>query len=287
MRLRSFIILSLPAVLSLSGCSQKYTRHMSETYKDTKIGHVTFAVLAVPSLDYRPPSSCFGGGRSDADADKYRDEWEKQLIKTLSSNFPKQKFISITPARMDEIGIPSASLFSSAETDIEKMGVQSYDAQGGQEKPIDYQPSRQNAQMRMWGQKLKEKDSIDFIIALVHPKMTGEVTSTPGTMMPTGGPGGGMMMTGGSTSTSYTSDARFGIWSAETGELAYASGSIAASSGFCIFVSPQSASINDNTGDMAIQLKALVTAFLQHLPADRIRLGQASFPDAASADRLR
>jgi len=258
------------AVAGLGGCSQSYTRHMSETYKDNKLGPVRFGVVAMPSLDYNPPSSCFGGGSNDADAEKYRMEWQRELVKSLATAFPKQKFTSIPLARMDELGIKSESFFSRAEADIVKMGVEQYEVQGGQEKPLYYKAAQRDPEMQIWGNKLHAADSIDFIVALVAPKMTGETHSNGGMVMtPMPGGGGGMMMGGGGgTSTSYTADARFGIWSAETGEIAYASGNIASSSGFCIFQSPQSGSISSYSGDMAQKLKDLITAFLHRLPAD-------------------
>jgi hypothetical protein len=264
------------AVLGLGGCSQTYTRHMSETYKDNKLGPVKFGVVAMPSMEYNPPSSCFGGGSNDADAEKYRMEWERELVKSLATSFPKQKFTSIPLTQLDELGIKSESFFSRAETDIVKMGVEQYEVQGGQEKPLVYKASQRDPEMQTWGSKIRAADSVDFIIALVTPKMTGETHSNGGSGMmmapPMAGGGGGMMMGGGGgTSTSYTADARFGIWSAETGEIAYASGNISSSSGFCFFQSPQSGSISTYSGDMAQRLKELITAFLQSLPADAAR----------------
>ncbi|MBW8886537.1 MAG: hypothetical protein JF616_02165 [Fibrobacteres bacterium] len=259
------------AAFGMGGCSQTYTHHMSETYKDSKLDKVRFGVVAMPTMEYNPPSSCFGGGSNDADAEKYRMEWERELVKSLGTSFPKQKFISIPLTQLDELGIKSESFFSRAETDIVKMGVEQYEVQGGQEKPLIYKAAQRDPEMQTWGSKIRAADSVDFIIALVTPKMTGETHSNGGGMMmgPMPGGGGGMMMGGGGgTSTSYTADARFGIWSAETGEIAYASGSISSSGGFCIFQSPQSGSISTYSGDMAQRLKELITAFLQRLPAD-------------------
>jgi hypothetical protein len=107
---------------------------------------------------------------------------------------------------------------------------------------MDYQPSRSSGQMRNWLGKLREKDSVDYVIALVEPKMTGTVHSS-------------YSPNGGSSYTVYTTNVRFGVWSAESGELAYASGAIASTSGFCIFLSPQSAAIDDNNRDLSNQLQ--------------------------------
>jgi hypothetical protein len=267
------------ALFAWSGCAQKYTRHMSETYKEKKIDAVTFGVIALPELTYNPPSSCMSGGNK-GDGTKYRAEWDKMLMKKLSAAFKKQRFVSIPAERLEEIGISAPTFQSRAEEDLEKMGVQEYEAQGGTVRPIEYLPAHASGQMREWGMKLREKDSIDYIIALVDPKMTGEIRTTYNAAGGANGMGGGM-----SSTTVYTSNARFGIWSAETGELAYASGSIAASSGFCIFMSPQSMSLDGNTGDMSTQLKALITAFLNRLPAERLEVGQASSsaPEAVPA----
>lgn len=275
---RLCVLLLLSSLPVLTGCAQKYTRHMSETYKENKIGAVTIGVVALPEMSYVPPSSCFGNGGTE-NGPKYREEWNESLIKTLTASFPKQKFVSLPLGRLEELGIEPASFFSLADANLEKMGVHQYEAQGGQIEPIDYQPSRADGKMKLWLNKLKEKDSIDFVIALVDPKMTGEVRQTGGgapMMMST--PGGGMAMGGGGSSsiTVYTSDARFGVWSAETGEIAYGAGSIAASSGFCFFVSPQSASIDGHSSDLRDQLKELITAFLRTLPDSGVRLGQAS-----------
>jgi hypothetical protein len=261
-----------PGLLTLSGCAQKYTRHMSETYKESKIGETTIGVVALPELSYTPPSSCMGGG-DGGKGPKYQAEWNEGLMKSLAAAFKKQKFISIPVARLDEIGIDAPSFFSLADAGIEKMGVHQYEAQGGELQPVDYQPSRSDGKMKIWLNKLKEKDSVDFVIALVDPKMTGETHTSYNA--PVMGPNGAMMGGGSSSVTVYTSDARFGVWSTETGELAYASGSIAASSGFCFFMSPQSASINGNNSDMGEQLKALITAFLRRMPESRVELGRA------------
>jgi hypothetical protein len=257
------------AAVLLSGCAQKYTRHMSETYKDKKIDSVTFGVVSLPELTYTPPSSCMSGEGKAGDGPKYRKEWEAKMIKSLSASFKKQRFVSIPSEGLEELGISAPSFFSAAEADIEKMGVAEYEANGGEERKIDYQPSRPGGTMRAWGAKLKEKDSVDYIIALVQPKMTGETHTSYGA--------NGQM----TTTTTYTTNVRFGIWSAESGELAYASGAIAASSGFCFFVSPQSASIDGNAGDISTQLKALITAFLNRMPGERLQVGQAP---AAAAD---
>jgi hypothetical protein len=256
--------------LLMSACTQKYTRHMSETYKETKINSVTFGIISLPELNYQPPSSCMGPGDASK-GPKYHAEWEEKVVKSLSTTFKKQKFVSIPEGRLQELGISAPSFYSEAEKDIEKMGVEEYESKGGELRPIEYLPSRPGGQMRNWGAKLKAEDSIDYIIALVSPKMSGEIQTT----YTAGGGVGGM---GGSTSsrTVYTTNVRFGIWSAETGELAYASGSIAASSGFCIFMSPQSMSIDGNTGDMSTQLKSLITAFLNQLPSERLQVGQAN-----------
>jgi hypothetical protein len=261
--------IALLAVLAfMGGCSHTYTRHMSENYKGKKLDKVVFGVIAMPSMEYNPPSSCFGGGSNEADGEKYRREWERELVKSLKTAFPKQYFVSLPLARLSEVGIKPESFFSRAEQDIAKMGVEDYEVQGGQEKPLIYQSSQRDGEMQVWGSKLKASDSVDYIIALVEPKMTGETHSNPGMMAPA--PGGGMMMTGGGTSTTYTADARFGIWSTETGELAYASGDIANSGGFCLFQSPQSGSIASFSDEMARRLKDLITAFLQRLPADAV-----------------
>jgi hypothetical protein len=262
---RVTVPLLFAGLMALTGCAQKYTRHMSETYKENKIGAVTIGVVTLPELTYVPPSSCFGSGGS-GNGPKYREEWNESLIKTLKESFPKQKFVAVPLGRLEELGIEPASFFSLADANLEKLGVHQYEAQGGELQPIDYQPSRSDGKMKIWLNKLKEKDSIDFVIALVDPRMTGETHTSYNA-----GPGGGT-----SSYTVYTSDARFGVWSAETGEIAYGAGAIAASSGFCFFVSPQSASIDGHSSDLRDQLKELITAFLRTLPDGGVRLGRAS-----------
>lgn len=260
---------------------------MSETYKEKKIDSVSFGIMSLPQLEYSPPSSCFGPG----DASKgptYRTEWEERLVKSLSSNFKKQKFISIQEDTLEAMGISAPAFYSEAENELERVGVEEYESKGGELRPIEIVPAKSGSKMKFWGTKLKEKDSIDFLIALVKPRMSGEVQTSSnagfgGGMNAAGGFGGGMNGAGGfggvgggtSSRTIYTTNVRFGIWSTETGELVYASGSIAASSGFCVFMSPQSMSIEDNTSDMSTQLKALITAFLNRHEPDLIKLGQA------------
>ena len=268
--------LLVPKLLFLSfsfmlfqGCAKKYTRHMSETYKEAKIDSVTFGVVSLPEMEYLPPTSCMSGSGGKGDGAKYQAEWEAKVMKSLTTTFKKHKFKAIQIERLEELGISAPSFQSQAEEDIEKMGVEEYEAQGGTLRPMEYLPARSGGRMRDWGAKLKQNDSVDFIIALVQPKMSGEIHHSYSAPAP------GQFGGGGSSTTVYTTNVRYGIWSAETGELAYASGSIAASSGFCFFMSPQTMSIEGNTGDMSTQLKALITAFLKLTPAERLEVGRA------------
>lgn len=258
---RLFAFAALALALAFSGCARRYTRHMSETYKEKKIDGVTFGILSMPEMEYQPPSNCMSNGKPE-DGPKYQKEWEGRLIKTMTGAFKKQKFVSIPAARLEELGISAPSFYSSAASDIDKMGVQEYNEPAV--KPIDYQPSRSGGQMKAWAAKLKENDSVDYIIALVDPKMTGEIVTTYNANG------------GASSSTVYTANVRYGVWSAETGELAFASGTLSKSGGFCVFMSPQSAAISGSGTDMSNELKNLITAFLKRLEADRLEVGLAS-----------
>ncbi|MDB5105717.1 MAG: hypothetical protein JWP91_3406 [Fibrobacteres bacterium] len=255
---------ALALALVSTGCSERYTRHMSEDYKDKKLDGVTFGILSMPEMEYSPPSSCMSNGHPE-DGPKYRKEWEGRIIKSLTGAFKKQKFVSIPSERLEELGISAPSFYSLAASDIGKMGLSQYNDNGGNIKPIDYQPSRGGGQMKAWAEKLKQNDSVDYIIALVDPKMIGKIITTYTT-------------NGSSSSTVYTADVRYGVWSAETGELAYASGTISNSGGFCL--SPQSSAISGSGSDMSTQLKDLITAFLNRLDPERLQLGQATLPPA-------
>ncbi len=271
MRFRMPVLIALSASgLLFFGCSQVYTQHLNENYKGKKLASVSFGIVSLPELYYTEPSSCFGNNNSDL-GPTYRTEWETKLIKTLSFSFKKQRFVSIDEARLKALGMSTPALYSTAEADIASAGVEEYESQGGNKRPLAYIPSRSNGKMQALGTRLKEKDSIDYIIVLVDPKMSGETHYVAGSPGVGGAPG-----TAGGTQTIYTANVRFGIWSAETGELLYASGSIAASSGFCVFQSPQSGSIGGNTEDMSTQLKSLISAFLIRLSPERLEVGQAT-----------
>ncbi len=260
----SLLFLVMASAVVWNGCSDRYTRHMNESYKDKKIDSVTIGIAFMPQLDYRPPASCFGNGNPE-NGPKYRTEWETKTLKTLNESFKKQRFVSIPTQRLDELGIDAPSFFTAALVDIHNMGVSEYTPMGGEIRPMDYQPSRSGGQMHEWLAKLREKDSVDYVIILVEPKMTGETQTS-------------YTQNGPVSSTSFTTNVRFGVWSSETGSLAYASGAISSSTGFCLFLSPQSAAIDGNSRDILDQLKSLITAFLNQLQKNQDGLRQASLP---------
>lgn len=240
---------------SLTACSRHYSRHMSETYKDAKLEAKTFAILPLMDIDYRPPSNCFGSGGSGTGA-QYEKPWNAAVEKSLKTAFAKHTFRLYDAAELEELKIDAPSLYSQAGDEIMGMGVA--DLGSSPETPkLAYEPARAAGKVGRVIRALHDSDKVDYVIMLVSPKMTGEVHTSHNAQ-------GGM-----SYHTVYTSDVQFGVWAAESGELAYASGSIAASSGFCFFVSPQQGSIDGASGDMTTQLKALIARILQE-EAERV-----------------
>jgi hypothetical protein len=239
---------ALLCILNLAGCASHYSRHMSETYKDAKLEAKTFAILPLAEIDYHPPSSCMGsGGGSGA---KYQEPWTKAVGSSLKSAFPKHTFRILEDGELEERNINPALLYSQAADEISGMGVTKLESSPEAPK-LSIEPSRAGGKVGRSIRALGDSDKVDYVIILASPKMTGEVHHTYNAQ------GGASAM------TVYTSDVQFGVWSVETGELAYASGAISASSGFCIFVSPQQASINGTTSGMAQQLKALIARLLK------------------------
>lgn len=249
----------LAASLAFFGCSGKYSRHMSETYKDAKLERKTFAVLPVMDIDYTPPSSCFGSGSGSGS--EYEGPWLNAVEKDLKSTFKAHRFIVYSGAELKEMRINLPGLYTDAASEISIMGVKRYDAGPGEEKPLAYEPARPAGKVARHIAALRERDSIDYVILLVEPKMKGETQTHYNAQ-------GGM-----STSTKFTSDVQFGVWSAETGELAYSSGAISTSTGFCFFLSPQQGSINGSSRDLSVQLKQLIAKVLREGGGPAIALG--------------
>lgn len=259
-RLRLAVVCGVSA-WALAGCASQYTRAMSETHKEAKIAGKSFAILPVMDIDYQPPSSCFGSG-DKADGSRYEGPWLSEVEKNLKAGFKTQTFKVYTPAELKELRIDAPSLYSSASDEIAAMGVHRVET-NLDGIPMTYKTGRAGS-VKPYLEPLHAGDSVDYVILLVQPKMTGQTQHNAGHYQ--AAPGGGGAFVGGGTVTTYTSDIQFGVWSAETGELVYASGAINASSGFCLFVSPQQASINGTATDITTQLKALIARILGQEP---------------------
>lgn len=234
--------------MAFTGCASHYSRHMSETYKDAKLEAKTFAILPLSDINYQPPSNCMGsGGGSGA---KYQEPWTKAVESSLKSSFAKHTFRVFQTEELEERKINPALLYSQAADEISGMGVTKLESSPEAPK-VGIEPTRSGGKVGRAIRALGDSDKVDYVIILASPKMTGEVHHNYSAQ-------GGM-----SSMTVYTSDVQFGVWSVETGELAYASGAISASSGFCFFVSPQQASINGTSSGLAQQLKALIAKLLR------------------------
>lgn len=242
----------------LTGCASYYTRHMSETYKDEKIQKKSFAILPILDIEYNPPSSCFGEGGGSGD--KYEQPWLKSVESSLRTRFKDQTFKVYSAEELTELRINQPSLYSAASDEIMTMGVRRVENTPDGPPKLAYETARPAGKVAPYIRPLHDSDKVDYVILLVQPKMTGEIHHHAGTYGAM--PGGGMGFSGGGATTTYTSDVQFGIWSAETGELAYSSGAINASSGFCVFVSPQQASIDGTATNISDQLKALIARLL-------------------------
>lgn len=251
-------LLALIAV-GFSGCASYYTRHLSETYKDAKIEGKSFAILPVMDIAYQPPSNCMGSGSGSGE--KYRKTWLDAVEKDLRSHFKNQKFRTYAPEELEELRIDAPALYSAAADDISAMGVNRLGSSPNGAPKVTVETARPGGKAGRYLRYLHDSDKVDYVIILVEPKMTGETHSNYNAQ-------GGM-----SSYTVYTSDVQFGVWSAETGELAYSAGSINASSGFCFFVTPQQASIDGTANDIATQLKALIARLLEEKTARPVELG--------------
>lgn len=243
----------------LGGCASYYTRQMSEAHKDAKIAGKSFAILPVLDIDYQPPSDCFSSGNSDGS--KYEGPWVEAVEKDLKASFKTQTFKVYSPEELRQLRIEAPSLYSAAADEIAAMGVRKLEASPDGPPKVSYKPTRSGS-VRAYLQPLHDSGKVDYVILLVQPKMTGRTDHQPGHYNAAPGAAGGGHFAGGSTTTTYTSDIRFGVWSAETGELIYASGAINASSGFCLVATPQQGSINGTATDIATQLKALIARLL-------------------------
>lgn len=253
------IVFPLAAAL-LSGCASYYTRHMSEHFKDAKIEKKTFAILPVMDISYQPPSSCFGPGSGSGEM--YRKPWLETVEKDLRAQFKTHSFRTYAPEELEALRVDVPSLYSAASDEINTMGVSLLESSPNGPPKVTYEAARAGGKVGRFLRALHDSDKVDYVIVLVEPKMVGETHTSynAGT--------GGM-----SSYTVYTSDMRFGVWSAESGELAYSSGSIGSSSGFCFFLSPQQGSINGSSNDMALQLKVLIARLLEKESQRPVELG--------------
>lgn len=244
----------------LGGCVSYYTRHMSETWKDAKVEGKTFVILPVMDIEYNPPKGCFGSGSKDGSV--YEKPWLDAVVKSLRSSFKKQTFQMLTREDVAGMGFDVPALYSAASDDILSMGVAKTESGPGGPPKVVYEPARGPGKAGQLLNGLGDSAKADYVILLVQPKMTGQVHYTHTAQ-------------GVSAHTVYTSDVHFGVWSAETGELAYASGAINGSSGFCFFISAQQASINGTSSDIAQQLKVLIARLLREekLPVELTRAG--------------
>jgi hypothetical protein len=251
----------LAGLFLLEGCGMQYTRHVVEGFHEEKLTEKSFALTPLPQIKYQEPGGCFGKGSSDGS--KYQGMWDDNILKSLETTHPKNKFTRVEEESLKSLGVNYLALQSAAEKALQDLSVDQIDL--SQNNPLKVELAVNASRQHREEIARFNQEGFDFVIVPIFPEMHGEVSTTT-----TMGANGAMST---SSSTTYYSDLQFVVFSAATGDPIYASGVLASSGGMC-FIPPQETTVKASGKQLAKRISDLVTKVLA-LPAQPPSLASA------------
>lgn len=250
--------ISAVVVLLSAGCGYKYTIVADNNLKLSTMSSATVAVLPMPDLYYNPPESCLFPPDMSAKPE-IRHEWNERIKTSLHDNFPGQKFVFLEENKgilgRKEYQLPI--LCAKAENSIVADKISQ-----SQSSPVLYTPMGTNSSLSPFLKDLKEQTGAQYAVIFLTPALTGEIQNTYNP-----GPYGGSF----NSTTYYTADIQIQLWDCSSSKLMYSSGGWNKSAGYCFFLSPESAAMQNSTNRMLNNLHKTISFLLEKLTTQTAR----------------